>query len=143
MPDNLSKISLFTRTGSVESSLVKSRSITLTGGAAPLNIGKDVAGVVTGITIPAGSLVLGVEITTSVAVDVAGAKINGMNVGAVAVFASNHDATSLGAVTTFAVMRTFSADSAVTIDVDTNAANWSTATVGSLNIKVYTAAPTA
>ena len=137
---DLSKISLYNRTGSVESSLIKATEVLLSGGQAPLNVAKDVADIQSGITVSAGSVLLGLEVKTEAAVDVGGAKIDGINLGGTAIFAGLHNATALNAVTSMAVMRQVSADTNITIDVDTAGDDWSTATEGSIKIIAYTAA---
>jgi hypothetical protein len=142
---DLSKYSLYTRLGTHEAALIKGDSVTLTATTAALNVANDdIADVATGLTVVAGSAVIGIEIETTAAFDVVGAVIDGLKIGGVSVLpaATTHNAAAVG-VTTFAVMRAFSANSAVTVDVDTGGNNWSTATQGNVTVKLYTAAAAA
>jgi len=141
---DLSKKSLFDRADKHEGALIKTQSASINATTAALNLGQsDINDAALGLTVAAKSAVLGIEIETTAGFDVAAAVINGLKIGGTSVLPDgvSHNAAA-AAITSFAVMRGFAADAAVTIDVDAGA-NWDTASQGNVTIKLYTAADAA
>ena len=68
---DLSKYSLYTRLGTHEAALIKGDSAALTVTTAGLNVAEDdIANVATGLTVAAGSALIGIEIETKIEIEI-------------------------------------------------------------------------